>query len=57
MDFAVRLYVEKELAEYKKNLKKKISKHFTNQYCANTDIDKVMYEKEIIKLIDKIKLE
>lgn len=53
MDFAVRLYVEKELAEYKKNLKEKISKHFTNSYCASTDVGKVMYEKEIMELIDK----
>lgn len=53
LDVAVGAIVEKELSEYKELLKRKISEHFSNPYCAKTDIGKVMYEKEIYDLIDK----
>lgn len=43
----------KELSEYKNNLKKKIQEHFANPYCSKTDIGNVMYEKEIMELIDR----
>lgn len=54
LDVMVGSIVENELAEYKSQLKKKISEHFLNPYCACTDIGKVMYEKEIMELIDRI---
>ena len=53
LDIMVMAIVEKELSVYKDNLKKKISDHFANPYCAKTDNEKVMYEKEILELIDK----
>lgn len=54
LDVMVGAIVEKELSEYKDNLKKKISEHFANPYCAKTDIGKIMYEKEIMELIDSV---
>lgn len=45
---------ERELFIDKKQLKEKISEHFANPYCAKTDIGNVMYEKEVMKLIDKV---
>lgn len=48
------IIVENELSEYKKRLKSRISQHFSNPYCAKTDIGKVMYENEIIELIGEI---
>lgn len=53
LDIMVGAIVEKELSEYKDSLKEKISKHFANPYCAKTDIGNVMYEKEIMELIDR----
>lgn len=53
LDAAVAAIVEKELFDYKENLKKQISEHFANPYCANTGIGKVMYENEIMDLIDR----
>ena len=53
LDIMVGTIVEKELSEYKDSLKEKISEHFANPYCAKTDIGNVMYEKEIMELIDR----
>ena len=53
LDIVVGSIVEKELSEYKDSLKKKISEHFANPYCAKTHIGNVMYEKEIMELIDR----
>lgn len=44
---------ERELFNNKEQLKEKISEHFANPYCAKTDIGNVMYEKEIMELIDR----
>lgn len=53
LDVAVSAIVEKELSEYKERLKSRISQHFVNPYCAKTDSGSVMYEKEIMELIDR----
>lgn len=45
---------ERELFIEKEQLKEKISEHFSNPYCSKTDIGNVMYEKEIMELIDKV---
>lgn len=45
---------ERELFVNKKQLREKISEHFANPYCAKTDIGNVMYEKEIMELIDRV---
>lgn len=42
-----------ELFSDKEQLKKAVTEHFSNPYCASTDLGKVMYEKEIMKLIDR----
>lgn len=44
---------ERELFNNKEQLKEKISEHFANPYCAKTHIGNVMYEKEIMELIDR----
>ena len=44
---------ERELFIEKEQLKENISEHFANPYCAKTDIGNVMYEKEIMELIDR----
>lgn len=44
---------ERELFSDKDQLKKKISEHYANPYCAKTDIGNVMYEKEIMELIER----
>ncbi len=54
LDVSVSSIVENELSEYKERLKNRISQHFANPYCAKTDIGKVMYEKEIMEIIDRI---
>ncbi len=53
LDVAVSSIVENELSEYKERLKNRISEYFANVYCAKTDIGKVMYEKEILDLIER----
>lgn len=53
LDVAVSSIVEIELSGYKERLKNKILEHFANTYCAKTDIGKVMYEKEILDLIER----
>lgn len=53
LDVMITAIVEKELAEYKEKLKEDIKKHFDNPYCAKTNIGNVMYEKEIVELIDR----
>lgn len=45
---------ERELFANKEQLREKISEHFANPYCAKTDIGNVMYEKEIMELIDRV---
>lgn len=55
LDIAVSAIVEKELSEYKERLKNSILQHFTNPYCAKTDIGSVMYQNEIIELIEKMR--
>lgn len=45
---------ERELFVNKEWLREKISEHFANPYCAKTDIGNVMYEKEIMELIDRV---
>lgn len=45
---------ERKLFVNKERLREKISEHFANQYCAKTDIGNVMYEKEIMELIDRV---
>ena len=45
---------ERELFVNKEQLREKISEHFANPYCAKTDIGNVMYEKEIMELIDRV---
>lgn len=45
---------ERELFVNKEWLREKISEHFSNPYCAKTDIGNVMYEKEIMELIDRV---
>ncbi len=54
LDVAVSAIVEKELSEFKDRLKNMISQHFANPYCAKNNIGNVMYEKEIMELIDRI---
>ena len=44
---------ERELFIEKEKLKENISEYFANPYCAKTDIGNVMYEKEIMELIDR----
>jgi len=53
LDAAVCCIVENELSGYKERLKNKIFEHFANAYCAKTDFGKVIYEEEILDLIEK----
>ena len=48
--------VNKEMEEYKSKILNAIDNHFNNPYCATTDIGKVMYEKEIKDLINRIEI-
>ncbi|WP_270467100.1 hypothetical protein [Butyribacter intestini] len=48
--------MEEEMEKYKLKIMQAISKHFSNPYCAKTDIGKVMYEKEIWDVIDSVKI-
>ena len=43
-----------EIEEYKERILQAILKHFSNPYCARTDIGKVMYEKEILDLVNSV---
>lgn len=54
LDGMITAIVEKELAAHKEKLKENIKRHFDNPYCAKTDIGNVMYEKEIMELINRI---
>lgn len=54
LDIAVGAIVDEEIKKYKLRLLEEMSKHFNNPYCASTDIGKVMYEKEIVGIIDRI---
>lgn len=45
-----------EIEEYKERVLRAISKHFSNPYCARTDIGKVMYEKEILDLVNSVQI-
>lgn len=54
LDVMITAIVNKEIEEYKSKILNGIEKHFNNPYCATTDIGKVMYEKEIKDLINRI---
>lgn len=54
LDVMIAAIVNKEMEEYKSKILNEIDKHFNNPYCAATDIGKVMYEKEIKELINRI---
>ena len=43
-----------EIKEYKNKILEAFLEHFNNPYCARTDAGKVMYQREIIKLINRI---
>lgn len=55
-DAMITAIVNKEMEEYKLKILKGIEEHFKNPYCAATDIGKVMYKKEIMDLINRIKI-
>lgn len=55
LDVMVGAIVEKELAEYKEKLKKNITEYLSNPYCAKTEIGSVMYENEILAVINATK--
>lgn len=55
LDVMVSAIVEKELAEYKDKLKKNIMEYLKNPYCAKTEIGSVMYENEILAVINATK--
>lgn len=48
--------VNKEMEEYKSKILNTIDNHFNNPYCAATNTGKVMYEKEIMDLINGIEI-
>ena len=54
LDVMITAIVDKEMKEYKSKILNAIENHFENPYCAVTNIGKVMYEKEIIDLINRI---
>lgn len=56
LDVMITAIVSKEIEEYKSKILNGIEKHFNNPYCAATDIGKVMYEKEIKALINRIEI-
>lgn len=53
LDMAVGAIIDEEMGKYKKRLIEEILKHLGSPYCASTDIGKVMYEKEIVDIINK----
>lgn len=46
--------IKNELKEYKNKIFKAILEHFENPYCARTDAGEVIYQREIIELINRI---
>lgn len=46
--------IKNELKEYKNKILEAILEHFENPYCARTDAGGVMYQREIIELINRI---
>ena len=55
-DVMITAIVNKEIEEYKSKILNAIDNHFNNPYCAATDIGKVMYEKEIKDLLNRIEI-
>lgn len=55
LDAAVSAIVEDELSKYRNRLMSNISHHFSNPYCAKTDSGKVIYENEVMDLIERTK--
>lgn len=53
LDTVVGAIVEKELYDYKKRLKNNLLQHLNNPHCAKTDMGNVMYEKEILNIIER----
>ena len=56
LDVMITAIVNKEMEDYKSKILNAIDNHFNNPYCAATDIGKVMYEKEIKDLINRIEI-
>ena len=48
--------IRKEIEEYKAMVLEAIAHHFTNPFCARTNNGKVMYEKEIMNLINSVEI-
>lgn len=48
--------VRKEIEEYRAMVLEAIAHHFTNPFCARTNNGKVMYEKEIMNLINSVEI-
>lgn len=55
-DVMITAIVNKEMEEYKSKILNAIDNHFNNPYCATTGIGKVMYEKEIKDLLNRIEI-
>ena len=55
LDVMVRTIVDKEIADYKERLKKNMLQHLNSPYCAKTGVGNVMYEREILNVIDGTK--
>lgn len=56
LDVMITAIVNKEMEEYKSKILNAIDNHFNNPYCAVTSIGKVMYEKEIKDLVNRIEI-
>lgn len=56
LDIMITTIISEEIEEYKSKILNEIEKHFNNPYCAATDIGKVMYEKDIEELINRIEI-
>lgn len=56
LDVMITAIVNKEMEEYKSKILNTIDNHFNNPYCAATDNGKVMYEKEIKDLVNRIEI-
>lgn len=48
--------IGKEIEEYRAMVLEAIAHHFTNPFCARTNNGKVMYEKEIMNLINSVEI-
>lgn len=46
--------IKNELKEYKNKIFEAILEHFENPYCARNDAGEVIYQREIIELINRI---